>query len=378
MLICVSANGGVETRWPKPALRMLVATIEGIAIFERADEKSRWRFKKIVRPDFHVAALLVVPEAGQVFCGNHGGGGLWRSKDLGETWTRVDIPRPHIYSVQCQYLPSGPRLWVGTEPVGLYYSDDLGDTWTELESLRHVPEHENWTFPSPPHVGHVKGVSWHDKRPERLFVLVEQGGLYVTDDLGGHWREIKGYLIGDQKFYRDAHRLWMAPSDPDWMIFATGDGLCRSEDGGETWEYVIPRKGRIGYPDALFIDPFDENKIVVAGPESEGAPRYDAKATVLVSYDRGDTFVDVGETMGAPLRGNIEAMGLYVTPTHATYLAGTAVGELFISEDGCESWVLLDNALPPISKAGHYRWYLTDEERAAVEQRMNAWKKVEA
>ena len=79
MLVCVSANGGVETRWPDPALRMLVGTIEGIAIFDRPHGNAQWTFRKIVRPDFHVAALLVVPETGQVFAGNHGGGGLWRS-----------------------------------------------------------------------------------------------------------------------------------------------------------------------------------------------------------------------------------------------------------------------------------------------------------
>jgi hypothetical protein len=136
----------------------------------------------------------------------------------------------------------------------------------------------------------------------------------------------------------------------------------------------MTKEGRIGYPDSLFIDPFDENKIVVAGPQSEGAPRYDAKATVMVSHDRGRTFEDAGRTMGAPLRGNIEAMGLYATPDHVTYLAGTAVGELFISEDGCESWELLKGDLPPISKAGHYRWYLSEEERSRVEERMHRWK----
>lgn len=374
MLVCVSPNGGAETRSDEPARRLLVGTITGIAVFERDGEGSRWNLRTLVRRDLQVSALLYLPEQRLVLAGGHGAGGLWISRDLGESFSRIAFPAAHIYSIQCQYRAGGPRLWVGTEPAALFYSDDLGATWTELASLRSVPEHENWTFPPPPHIGHVKGVSWCDADPDRLFVLVEQGGLFVTDNLGKDWRELKGYLIGDQKFYRDSHRLCINPENPDWMIFATGDGLCRSEDGGETWVYVMTRQGRIGYPDCLFIDPYDPDRIIVAGPQSEGAPRIHAKATVMLSRDRGDHFEDVGATMGAPLRGNIEAMAMYATPENALFFAGTATGELFVSYDRCESWECVCADLPPVSKAGHYRWYLTDEERAVIESEMQKWK----
>ena len=383
MLACLSANGGVEYSGTEPLKKLIVGTIEGIYIFERESVQSQWKKSEVIRPDFHVGALLFEPKSKLLFAGTHGGGGLWRSADDGKTWVELTngLTHPHIYSVQCQYIKSGnvekTRLWVGAEPASLFFSDDLGDTWTERESLKSVPENENWTFPPPPHIGHVKGVAWHDSTPDTLFTLVEQGGLFKTTDAGITWTELKGYLIGDQQFYRDSHRVCIRKSDANFMLFATGDGLCKSLDGGETWCYLMTKEGQIGYPDAMFIDAHDENKIVIGGPSSAPETWREtqfASGTVLVSTDSGETWTEKTQGMNAPLKGNIEAMGMYASENSVAYVAGTAMGEVFLSEDGCDSWACLADDLPPISKAGHYRWFLSDAEREQIEERMRAWK----
>jgi photosystem II stability/assembly factor-like uncharacterized protein len=266
---------------------------------------------------------------------------------------------------------------VGVEPASLFVSEDLGESWTECSALRSMPDHEKWMFPPPPHIAHVKGVAWHDSAPDTLFVLVEQGGLFKTTDGGRTFAELKGYLAGDEQFYRDSHRVRISPSNPSLIYFATGDGLCRSTDGGDTWKYVMTKEGAIGYPDALFIDALDEDKIVMGGPKS--APRdwrstQHAAATVMVSFDRGETWREMATGMNGPLKGNIEAMASYAWQGRVAYLAGTATGEVFLSEDGCESWSLATGDLPPISKAGHYRWFLSDAEREVIEERMRRWK----
>lgn len=383
MLACVSANGGVKYHGDKPLSVIKVGTIGGVYTFERESLLSPWLNKGVSRPDFHVGSLLFEPGSGYLFAGTHGGGGLWRSTDLGNTWEELTngLSHRHIYSIQCQYIDGKPRLWVGAEPASLFMSNDLGKSWVERKSIKTVPENENWTFPPPPHIAHVKGVSWHDSNPDRIFVLVEQGGLFVSDDAGLSWEELKGYLIGDQKFYRDCHRLCIAEDDPNRMYFATGDGLCRSLDGGINWKYLLTKEDRIGYPDAMFIDPNNTQKLVIGGPTcapEDWRTTQNSEATVLVSYDGGDTWLEKSQGMNAPLKGNIEAMGLYSTVTTETYIAGTAIGQLFISEDGCENWVCIADDLPPISKAGHYRWFLSDAERATIEERMRAWKNTQS
>ncbi|MBL8549555.1 MAG: hypothetical protein JNJ73_06200 [Hyphomonadaceae bacterium] len=381
MLVCVSPNGGVEYAGPQPLGAIKVATIDGVHTFQREPGATQWRRGPASLQGIHVGALLYEPASGALFAGAHADGGLWRNKD-GETWERLSFPMTHIYSVQAQKRKQGVRLWVGTEPVGLFFSDDLGDTWTECEALKRVPEHENWTFPSPPNIGHVKGLAWHDSDPDRIYVMVEQGGLYLSKDAGKSFTELKGYLIGHQEMYRDAHRICIPPSNPNLLFFATGDGLCRSFDGGETWTYLMPRgPGRIGYPDAMFIDPHNEKMVVVGGPRlgpELWCKTAHSESTVLVSYDGGDTWVDKGADLGAPVKGNIEAMGCYATPSGSTYLVGTATGQLFISENACDSWTLIADDLPPISKAGHYRWFLSESERHAVEARMRRWSQTAA
>ena len=62
----------------------------------------------------------------------HANGGVYRSNDKGETWTRIaDInsnPRPMYFS-QIRVDPNNDqRLWVGG--VTMQYSEDGGKTWT--------------------------------------------------------------------------------------------------------------------------------------------------------------------------------------------------------------------------------------------------------
>ncbi|HVW70580.1 MAG TPA: hypothetical protein VHB68_16495, partial [Steroidobacteraceae bacterium] len=72
--------------------------------------------------------------------------------------------------------------------------------------------------------------------------------------------------------------------------------------------------------------------------------------------------------------GNIEAMAHHHAGDYLAILAGTATGEVYLTENDGVSWSCIAKGLPPISKAGHYRWFLSDEERATVLDKMRTWK----
>jgi len=74
----------------------------------------------------------------------------------------------------------------------------------------------------------------------------------------------------------------------------------------------------------------------------------------------------------SPIVGNIEAMGLYHWSDRVMLVAGTATGEVFACEDAGGVWEQLATGLPPISKGGHYRWFLPPGERGRIEERMRA------
>ncbi len=378
MLVCLSPNGGVVSSGDEPITRLLVATIAGIHTLE-LDAAREWKVVHQALPNLQIGSLLYEPRSKQLFAGAHGGGGLWVSNDLGMTWDRVGggLDRPHIYMISVQYRGEQPVLYVGTEPVALFRSDDLGQSWREHPSIREVPGTEKWIFPPPPHIAHVKHIAFHPAEPETLYVCIEQGALLKSVDDGQTWFELASFASDTDKFYNDTHRVVIAPSDPRRLYMATGEGLYASTDAGASWEHLSTRHDRVGYPDALFLDPRDENALIMGGsgeaPEEWRTTRI-SDAAVLCSGDRGRTWTTLDEGLPSPMIGNIEAMSLYRRNDVVSLVAGTATGEVYLSENAGERWTCIAASLPPVSKAGHYRWFLTDEQRSNIEEAMRGWR----
>lgn len=378
----LSPNGQTTTRSPAPATKLLVATIQGILSYEREAPGQPWRLAGRSLSEFQISSILYEPVSGRILAGTHGGKGLWASDDGGATWAQKTggMDRPHVYMLIAQQRPEGLVLYCGTEPVGLYRSTDLGETWTELPALGDVPGKELWTFPPPPHIAHVKHIAFHPAQPSTLYVCIEQGALLKSEDDGASWTELTGYEGAaqvEEKFRRDNHRVVIRPSNPQHLLLCGGEGLFRSLDGGQTWEHLLTRESRIGYPDAMFLDPRDENTVVIGGPghaPREWAKERNADATVMVSKDFGTSWTQRSEGLPVPVIGNIEAMGLHHQGEGVLLSAGTATGEIYVSEDDGLSWQTVATKVPPISKAGHFRWFLTDERRLEIEESMKRWK----
>ncbi|GLT00794.1 hypothetical protein GCM10007897_21840 [Sphingobium jiangsuense] len=370
MLALLSCNGGVVTEGDGPPTRLLAATLHGIHIFERAPGGD-WRLTGRKLIDHHISALALEPRSGLLFAGGHYDAGLWVSDDRGESWAPCNegLESRHIYTLAVQQRPEGAVLWLGTEPPVLYKSTDLGRSWQALPGMLKVKNTDKWTFPPPPHVAHVKNIAFHPARPDDIYICIEQGALLKSADGGESWDEVTGYESGEDFFYNDNHRVLFRPSDPDDFLMNGGEGLYRCRHG--QWTHLTTRDDRIGYPDAMFLDPRDENGVIMGGPQN--APRKwreqdvpMADPTVLYSADGGETWAPLGT--GLPkITGNIEAMGMHVRPDGFSLYAGTATGEIFHSDDCGAHWSLLADRLPPISKGGHYRWFLSDERRAEIE-----------
>jgi photosystem II stability/assembly factor-like uncharacterized protein len=373
----LSCNGGTVTHGTGPAEILKVATIEGLVTLRRRGPGD-WVNEGAVLTDIHVSAVLWEPRAGLLFAGGHLDGGLWVSTAQGGTWSPCmdGIKHDNIYSIAAQHRGAETVLFVGTEPAELYRSDDLGRSWHELSSMRSVPNTHLWNFPPPPHIAHCKNVSWHPANLTTYYVCVEQGALLRTEDDGASWIELEGYEdVAKDKFRHDVHRVLITPSNPNQLLLVTGEGCYISTDAGDHFEKVTDRFYRIAYPDASFIDPRNESVIYMGGPNDSpvgwGADRC-AYATVMRSTDGGRSWTEHNRGMPDPIRGNIEAMGLYHYGDQVTLFAGTATGEVYVSEDAGENWVCAAAGLPPISKAQHYRWFLSPEEKLVIETKMKA------
>jgi photosystem II stability/assembly factor-like uncharacterized protein len=373
MIACLSPNGRATFSLDRPARTLLVGTVKGVYVLER-DEPAlgTWRITDKNLDTFQISALVTDPSSGLVFAGT-AGHGLYVSEDRGRTWQRREngFRNNHVFAMALDNRRDRPVLYAGMLPPALYRSVDLGLTWEELSSLNDIPDADKWNFRAPPGAPHVKNIAFHPVDRDTLYVCIEQGGLMQSSDGGRTWRELDTWFEAEDTFYRDSHRVVLAPNDPRVMYMATGDGLCKSTDAGASWKRLTTGQDRVGYPDALFLDPHDETTVYIGG--AGGHPgtwdQNTARPGVTVSRDGGATWRELNKGLPEPIRGNIEAMSMVDSPDALAFYFGTAMGEVWASENRGESWVLIA-VMPPISKAGHYRKFLSPEERARVEREL--------
>jgi photosystem II stability/assembly factor-like uncharacterized protein len=365
----LSPNGDNLTRASGPATCLKVATIRGVATLTRSGPKAAWRHENTALEDFHIGSLLFEPVSGRLFAGAHENQGLWVSDDgKGESWrpSKAGLTQTHVYALAQRSSGHKATLYLGTQPVAVYRSVDFGESWTELPAIQQVPDRDKWTFPGPPHIPHVKSFTVHPTNVKCFFVLIEQGGLFKTLDEGESFVELTSYSRAEDLAYRDLHRLLINPAKPTEMFLATGEGLYRSDDGGERWEHLLKRGGIIGYPDDLFFDPTDARVVYVAGAvksPNEWMRTNRADPVIFKSTNRGDTWMELDNGIAKPVGVAYEAMGQHVWPGGYMLTLASADGRIWTSEDEGASWTQVAAKLAPVSKDHHYLPFLTQEER---------------
>lgn len=207
--------------------------------------------------------------------------GAIRSVDGGRTWTEANAGLSIPYIRWLAFHPQKSGLVVaGTEPAMIFLSLDSGVTWHERPEVAHMREAHGWSLPYSPESGCVRGFACHQ---ERMYAAVEQGGLLRSDDWGETWDFVKGTCRGPNEranaetLHPDVHSVFVHPSSPDHVFAPTGGGFYRSENGGATWELLYA-----SYCRAAWVDPADPEHIVL-GP-ADGVSR---NGRIEESHDGG-------------------------------------------------------------------------------------------
>lgn len=305
-------------------------------------------------------------------------GGLWRTENRGTTWKALFQDKEVISIGDVAVAPSAPdRLYLGTGEAnnqrssywgnGVWRSDDGGDTWSHMGL---VESH------------HIGRIAVHPKDADTFFVAA-LGHLYSPNPERGLYRSRDGGLTFDAVLTIDENvgvvDVVIDPQDPNrvyaasyerrrraWNFDPSGPGsaIWRSLDGGDTWERLgggLPdgEIGRIGLalhagdPGTLFACIENQNERGEqprAEPEGEGEEeeeldRPDGMAPgvvrpvggqVFVSEDGGDTWVQRNER---PVGGS---PGYYygqirVDPNDVDRLWIMSV-RLYHSRDGGRTW----------------------------------------
>ncbi len=225
------------------------------------------------------------------------GDGIYKSNDGGKTFQNMGLESthqiaeiaPHPVDSNIVYVAAVGHLWGYSGERGLFKTIDGGKTWQKLTN----------GLPDDGKTGCTE-IIMHPNNPTILFAGFYQrlrspyhyqsggpnGGLFKSTDGGKSWRKItKGLAGGDSGMIDVAiHR-----ANPDIMVMAyeadekipkgqPGSGVYRSDDGGESWQFLLKHAVRPFYHGQIDIDPIDPNNIYVVSRDFQ------------ISNDGGKTF----------------------------------------------------------------------------------------
>ncbi len=155
-------------------------------------------------------------------------GGLFRSKDGGDTWQKLTghgLP-DEIIQVNLTIAPSdSKRLYTAIATlhggVGLYRSEDGGDTWV------HAPENDN-RAEARIGGGDVPVPKADPRDPNTLYVASVV--TWKSTDAGRTWTGLRGAPGGD-----DYQNVFVNPDNTDIIALASDQGVIISLNAGQTW-----------------------------------------------------------------------------------------------------------------------------------------------
>ncbi|MBL8218054.1 MAG: glycosyl hydrolase [Bryobacterales bacterium] len=151
------------------------------------------------------------------------GSGLWKSSDGGDTWIDLSrkpgMPKGLLGKIGITVSPANPeRLYaiVEAEEGGVFRSDDAGENWTRVNTERSLRQRA-WYYTR---------IYADPKNADVVYVL--NVGFHRSAD-GGRTFSTIGVPHGDN------HDLWIAPDDSLRMVEGNDGGANVTRDGGKSW-----------------------------------------------------------------------------------------------------------------------------------------------
>ncbi len=244
-------------------------------------------------------------------------------------------------------------LWIGTEPGGLFYSKDNGRHFELVEGLWSHPSRidENQWFGAGRDFPFIHSIQVDPRDSDHVYVAVSCAGVFETKDGGISWEPrnnglIAAYLPNPRvEVGHDPHLLLICQSDPDVIWQQNHCGIFRSTNAGASWDNVTDPNGIADYGFALAIDHDHPGRAwVIPAVSDEIRIAHDLALCVCRTDDGGQSWEPLRK--GLPQDSCFDIVFRHALAIQKNTMAfGSTTGNLFLSEDYGESWQCLSHHL---------------------------------
>ncbi len=265
------------------------------------------------------------------------GAGIFKSMDAGKTWKLAGLEKTkNIHRIIID--PSNPNTvyvaaignpYTEHPERGVYKTTDGGESWNLLLHTNDSSGCADLVM-DPSNPNKLIAAMWQHKRTPWSFTSGGKGsGLYITIDGGKNWKKLgkeeglpEGNLgrIGLAISYNEPDRVYA-------MVEATKNGLYRSDDGGLKWDLINSNKtdvtNRAFYFQDIRVDPKNENRL------------YNITQIISMSEDGGKSFNTV-----IPYNGiHPDHHAFWINPLDPNLIIDGNDGGIGISRDRGRNWI---------------------------------------
>ncbi|MEX2244362.1 MAG: hypothetical protein WD716_11020 [Fimbriimonadaceae bacterium] len=157
---------------------------------------------------------------------------IYRTTNGGRTWSKAmkGIPEGDTGRIGISYFLKDPKIVVAVVEKavtgqganrktdgGVYRSTDGGQSWTKVNDLNPRPFYFSQIHQDP-------------VDENRIYLVAVQA--YVSNDKGATWRTMR------LSVHVDHHDFWVNPKDNNHLLIGNDGGMGESRDAGATWEHM--------------------------------------------------------------------------------------------------------------------------------------------
>lgn len=348
---------------------LLVGTRKGLFVGRSDAERRDWSWGE---PEFLMQGIYgtcidtrgASPRLFVSGTSEHWGPGVYRSDDLGATWTEtqgaaVRFPEElgssveRVWQIQPGRESEPDVIYAGTQPSALFRSEDGGQSYSLVRSLWDHPHRPEWGAGFGGQAIHT--IVPHPDDSQQVTVAMSTGGVYRTYDGGESWNPanvgIKAYFFPDPwpEFGQCVHKVSSHPAMPERLYAQNHHGVYRSDNAGDAWVSIADGlPADFGFP--IVVHPHDPDTVYVFPLVADGQRiPPGGEARVWRSRDAGATWT--ASKSGLPDQFYSAVMRDAMTTDQAEqagiYL-GARDGCVFASLDDGDTWSEIADHLPDV------------------------------